>query len=143
MAEISAIGIFCEDIREEKSGQITLIGILPDAINVPSMPGMLAKLCLYVRIHISPADTDLERVAARIIMPDGNELVASEIDKERIASGRDKAVASGNPILGFILRFSATPLPIASPGRLLAEVTIGQQTSICGALTVNLTPSPT
>ena len=47
----SAIGIFCEDIRQEKSEQDTLIGILPDNVNVPSIPGMFPKLGLVVRMH--------------------------------------------------------------------------------------------
>lgn len=143
MAEVSAVGIFCEDIREEKSGQNTLVGVLPDAINIAGAPAMLAKLCVYVRIHISPADADPGPISARIIMPDGTELVANEVEKEKIVTAREKAIAGGNPILGFILRFSATPLPVATPGRILAEVTIGPHKSICGSLALNLTPSPT
>ncbi|MFM9850597.1 MAG: DUF6941 family protein [Hyphomicrobiaceae bacterium] len=140
MAEISAVGIFCEDAREEKSGQVTLVGILPDTINVPAMPGMLAKLAVYIRVHISPPDAPVERVTARLLMPNGDELVASEVEREKISAARAKAVTAGNPILGFILRFTATPLMVQAPGRFLAEVTVGEQTSICGALTIELTP---
>jgi hypothetical protein len=141
MAEISAVGIFCEDAREEKSGQITLVGILPDTIKVPGMPGMLSKLAVYIRVHISPPDTPVERVAARLVMPNGDELVTNEVGPEKISSARAKAVTEGYPFLGFVIRFSATPLMIHSPGRITAEVTVGEQTRICGALAIELTPS--
>jgi hypothetical protein len=33
------IGVFCEDAREEKSGQFSLIGLLPDNVNFSGSPG--------------------------------------------------------------------------------------------------------
>ena len=144
MPDISAIGIFCEDIREEKNGQITLVGILPDGLNVSGGEGtlMLAKLCLYVRVHVAPPDSDAGSVSARIIMPDGSELVKNEVKPERIRNARDKVLKSGAPILGLILRFAVSPLPIATPGRILAEVTVGQNKSICGSLAINVISPP-
>src|SRR5947199_412358 len=49
-----AIGIFCEDIREEKNEVYSLIGVMPDNINVPATPGMLPKLAIYARFHVPP-----------------------------------------------------------------------------------------
>lgn len=141
MPEFPAVGLFCEDIREEKSGQFTLVGLLPDSINVPSVPGMLPKLCLYVRVHINPPEADPGPISARILMPDGSELVRNDVKPDSVNNARERAVAKGTPVVGIILRFTAMPLPVATEGRILAEVTIGQRTSICGSLAINVKPT--
>src|SRR5688572_15722901 len=66
---IQAIGFFCEDIRDEKSGQDTLIGILPDHLAVPAFPGMLPKLGIYVRIHLS-LDANPKIIRVKLKQPD-------------------------------------------------------------------------
>jgi hypothetical protein len=77
---MQAIGLFCEDIREEKSGQLNLIGIMPDNLNIPATPAptdgkilqaMIPKLALYVRVHLEPED-DPGEVQISLIFPNGD-----------------------------------------------------------------------
>lgn len=138
MAHSAAIGIFCEDIREERSGQDTIIGVLPDRINITSVPGMLPKLCLYLRVHISPPEAEVGPISARIIMPDGKVLIENKMEHEKIAQSKSRAAKDGNPYIGLILKFVITPLPISQAGRILAEVEIGDRKEICGGLNLNL-----
>jgi hypothetical protein len=128
--------------REERSGQDTIIGVLPDRINVTSMPGMLPKLCLYVRVHISPPDADVGPVSAKMIMPDGQVLIANKMEDDKIAQSKSRAAQDGSPYMGLILRFVVAPLAITKPGRILAEVEIGEHKEICGALHINLLSPP-
>ena len=53
--KFSAIALFCEDIREEKSGQYAIAGILPDRLNVKRLPTVLPKLGIYLRFHLNTA----------------------------------------------------------------------------------------
>jgi hypothetical protein len=139
MVHTAAIGLFCEDIREERSGQDTIIGVLPDRINITSLPGMLPKLCLYVRVHVSPPE-EVGPIVARIIMPDGKTLAEGKMEDEKIEQSRSKAAKDGHPYMGVILKFVIAPLPITQEGRISAEVDIGgrKEKEVCGALHLNL-----
>jgi hypothetical protein len=47
MIGVRAMGVFCDDIREEVQGMHSLVGIYPDNVNVPVVPRMMPKLGLY------------------------------------------------------------------------------------------------
>src|SRR5262245_1416449 len=76
----SVIALFCEDIREEKSGQDTIIGILPDALNVPQFPGALPKLGIYVRFHLN-AESEFRSIRTRLRIPGANDLPLATVDE--------------------------------------------------------------
>ena len=51
MTAVNVMALFCEDIREEKDGVVSLIGIIPDNVNVdvnmsalPSEPSAPPKI---------------------------------------------------------------------------------------------------
>ena len=59
------MAFFCEEIREEQNGVFTLIGLLPDKVNVSAMTidgkgvsgnntKVLGKLCVFTRINFLP-----------------------------------------------------------------------------------------
>ena len=133
MAQISITGLICEDIRTEKSGQETLVGIFPDNINVPAFPGVVSKLAIYVRVHVDPA-FDSGPIKIRLIIPGGEEHDLPELSEEFIKKARDQALAKGSPIAGMISRAIVAPLQIASPGRLIVMVNVQGKEFPCAAL---------
>lgn len=42
--------LICDDVREEKSGKETLVGVYNEKIIVKSLPTLLPKLCFRIRI---------------------------------------------------------------------------------------------
>src|SRR4051794_5934383 len=100
MPEWSAIALFCEDIREEKTGQDTLIGILPDNVRVPSFPGAMPKVCVYLRINL-PRDTAIRRAKSRLDLPDGTSFAMANLD-EVLDQAKQGATTHDTPYLGLI-----------------------------------------
>jgi hypothetical protein len=60
MSTISGYAVFCEDIREEKSGGNTIVGVMRDNLSVPPLPQSIPKLGIFARIYFP-----LERPALR------------------------------------------------------------------------------
>src|SRR5437899_1144143 len=122
---ISAVAIFCEDIREEKSGQDTIVGTLADNLNISTPPpspdtvGLLPKFGLYMRINISTADQPKE-VRAKLIDPKGTVIAQSDWERSVLDKAFADARANAMPVTGLVLKLVATPFPIVAMGKLTA-----------------------
>lgn len=134
MPGISIIGLFCEDIREEKAGTDSLMGILPDNLNVPG-PGMIPKLALYTRFHIDPA-IDPGTIAIRIDHPNGDRMMLTTLDPALIKKARDDAMAGGFPIAGLISRSGFGNFPLQAEGVIKAVAIVSGQEIVCANLKV-------
>ena len=138
MFPTSVIALFCEDIREEKSGALTLVGVLGDNVNVPPQPeclntvAMLPRLCVYLRVNFD-VSAELGPVTFRIIMPDGTEVPAGGVDQATLAQARETR-EKGNPMGGVISRFQFGGLVMKKLGRMTVEATIGDQKYLAGFL---------
>jgi hypothetical protein len=144
------IAIFCEDIRVEVGGIVSLIGILPDHIQVETAGELqkradgetnearaLPKLGIYVRIAFDP-DTDLEPPQV-LLSIDGDEPVRlGEIPAETVQKARKEAKSRGNLLAGVIFRAKTTGFRIPKLGVARVDVKIGKTTHLAGAL--NFTP---
>jgi len=137
MRDISIVALFCEDIREEKAGTETIVGVFPDNLRLPRVPGVFPKMCVYVRTHIR-AEFDAGPFFIRIIMPGGKELSRSEARTEMVNEVREKARSKGAPYAGFISKFVVAPLEVTEAGRIQAVVTIGGQEYVVGGLNLEV-----
>lgn len=138
---ISAVAIFCEDIREEKSGQDTIVGVLPDNLVVqsllspaaPNMARMLPRLCLYMRVHI-PSQSQPKEVYATLTDPEGTIITRNEWPHDQIAKTFSDTRANGSPLAGLILKIVASPFPVVTFGRIVAKAVVDGTEYVAGAL---------
>ena len=137
MVEISAVALFCEDLREEKDNKISLIGIMGDNIAVPGFPGALAKLAIYIRINYP---TDMKPQSLEIVMThsDGERLVVNNIDESFVKKTIEEAAAQNNPVAGIVTQLIAAPFAINSAGRNKLELTWDNGSIFLGSLNVIL-----
>jgi hypothetical protein len=130
---IDAIALFCEDIREEKGGSQTLIGVMGDNIMVPSFPGAMPRLGIYIRLHIltqnSPCKYDIF-----LCHPNGERGHITTIDEDLVASTMQDAKAAGNKITGIYSQLVAGPFPVTQAGRIRVELVWQEQTRQIGSL---------
>ncbi len=140
MPFIAATGLFCEDIREEKQGTDTLIGILPDNIVVQALgqseqtgQPVFPKLALYVRINVSH-ETHIETLSVKLGLPDGSVLNLTTFDKELIK--KTHLDASEAPFMGFLSKTVFRPMPLPMKGRFEAIVEMNGDETVCGFLNV-------
>jgi hypothetical protein len=142
MYPTSAIALFCEDIREEKSGALTLIAIMPDNVSVPppQQPSgegekrtrLIPRLGVYVRINFD-VSADLGPITVKVTMPDGEVVHEETISDETVISAKETR-EKGNSIGGMIQRLQFGGLPLNQLGRITVEVSTGAQTYLAGSL---------
>jgi hypothetical protein len=144
MQPISVICLFCEDIRQEHNDVITVVGILPDNMNIIAVPAVLPKLGIYVRINIPPAD-DPGPISLAVSMPGvETDIPVGNIDQSLIEKVRKDAEAVGSPIAGVVSRIMFSPFEIRAPGRIKLLANIRGEPVVCGSLNIVLTaPTPT
>lgn len=116
MPEISAVVLFCEDIREEKSGTYSIIGVLGDNMIVPGFPGAMPKLGVYIRINI-PIELEPQSYKIYFTFPDGNRILANSVDIEMVEKAIRDAKDESNLIAGIYSQMIASPLAISQAGR--------------------------
>lgn len=63
--------LFCEDIREEKFGRVSLIGVLGAKVHARSFPLMFPKFCLFIEWG---EITGNHQISLTIVPPPGAEL---------------------------------------------------------------------
>jgi hypothetical protein len=136
---ITAITLFCDDAREEASGAMTLVGIAPDNINVPQLPGALAKLAIYTRIAVP---THMEPVALEVFLrsPQGDEVPMGSFAANFVESTCAEARAAGNPVAGFVTTATAIPFAIPAPGRWTAFLRAAEVEIITGTVNFGVQP---
>lgn len=148
MQSFNVMALFCEDIREEKSGTFTLISILPDNVTVAkptnerddsrSIPHRaLSRICVYVRINFDP-NYDLPDPSMRLVSLDGNIIELGNIGTDVIARARDEAKARGNTLAGVIFRAIFERFQVHKSGAVTLEIQFGDEVQIAGALNFHL-----
>jgi len=131
-----AIGIFCEDIRQEKTGQ-SLMGIWPDNVNVPEAPGVFPRIGVYVRVHVEPS-ANVGAISGRLRFPDGSHHELGAFDLNLVKKTQEESRQKDAPWAGFVLTALAYNFPIQAEGRLLLLARIGDDEVVCGSLNVRV-----
>lgn len=145
MSRISAIALFCDDIRHEASGEFSLMGVHPDTMLVPGVPGMLPKLAIYMRAHV-PLDVRFDTMHLYIKEPGGARRLCGQFEADMIEGAQQQATDAGLRFAGLINVVVASPFLIEQPGKYAVELDYDGVTQEMGALTVavdtsNDTPS--
>lgn len=139
MPSWNAIGLFCEDVRQEAQ-TISLIGVLPDNVQLQVIPSAFPKLAIYLRAHVDPA-MDIKSISAKLRFPDGVENRLSEFDPALIKATLDGCRKSGAPIAAFIISGVAAPMPIQMAGRISIIMQIDSDEVVCGTLNIQAAPT--
>ncbi|WCT75926.1 DUF6941 family protein [Novosphingobium humi] len=141
MTQISAFGIFCEDVREEKSGGTTIVGATLDNVYLPGFPGMLAKFALFARLNL-PLDAQAHAAHIYITMPDGNRVLVGHVPEDAVATAIEDARRNEAPFAGIITHMIAAPFPLDKPSRVTADLTYGDEQFILGFVNFRQGPPP-
>lgn len=140
MKHVSIVAMFCDDIREEKGETYTLVGILPDNVQVPAIPGAFPKLGLYVRAHI---DLDLKPIVTDLIvnirLPNGVEQELNKIPKDVILTEMGN-VKGGGTYVGLVTHAIAANFSIPTAGLVQVIGKFAGQDYICGHMNVEASP---
>jgi hypothetical protein len=134
---VTAIALFCEDIREEVGGTFTIVGIYPDNVNLTKIPAILPKLCVYIRVNFGPdaAAKSIKTIKAHLSIPDGQSIELGEMDTAKVQEAIAAVKTSGKQS-GVILRTYFSGFNVPKAGLLQLQVEVGGETYLAGALNV-------
>jgi hypothetical protein len=83
MSGVSACALFCEDVRQEKTGGETLVGVMRDNLAMSSLPGVLPKLGIYIRMNI-PLGLEARQVNFYMVMSSGSRNLIGQISVDQV-----------------------------------------------------------
>ncbi|MBU1210491.1 MAG: hypothetical protein KJ587_04345 [Alphaproteobacteria bacterium] len=137
MMDVHAVGLFCEDIREEKSGLVTLVGVLPDNIRSESLPGLFPKLGIYVRAHFF-SKTRPDSLEILILAPNGAEVVHVSVEDDALNKAWDEAAIAEDDYVGIISKINVSPFQFNESGtiKLILRVN-GEKDFFCGKMRIH------
>ena len=126
---------YCDDIRHELGGKLTLVGVYSSQLLVPSFPAVLPKLCLLVDV-VTPADKPFEKLKIRVLV-DEMLLAEAEISNEDIRASFENVpqieeASDTERRLMFTAHFVFSPLKFDGPGmiRIRVETEDGEMRAI-------------
>lgn len=111
--------IFCDDIRHETSGKLTLVGVYSDSLVVSTLPATLPRLCLVARL-LSPMNEAPSAVKLRIFR--GEELLQEVVANEIARPTRKPTDHTQVQIVQFLLEFPSFEIATPCVLRVHAEV---------------------
>src|SRR4051794_14344887 len=127
MQSWNAIGLFCDDIREENR---TLLGIFTDHLALGRLPGALPKMGIYVRVHVA-ADAPPQRISVHLVSPD-NSTELGGFDLDFVKRTQEDSRRNEMPLAGFIVTAIAAPMIFSQAGQIHLVARFGDEETICG-----------
>lgn len=86
--------LFCDDIREEVGNKVSYMGIYTGVLQVQSMPSLLGKLCVVVRLQ-SDLKKPFEQIEIRVVKEKEREEVEELLNTGVIQQPADFPVLDG------------------------------------------------
>jgi hypothetical protein len=131
--KVIPVALFCDNIIDAKDGTQTLVGIFPDKLGVASVPSAMARLAIYFRILVDPAE-DPGPLEILLLFPNGEEKSLQKFDPVFVDSARKRARDEGLPYAGLLTNALIPHFPVLEFGRLSALVSIDGEKVVCGAV---------
>ena len=117
MNKVSSVGLFCDDVRPEISGQQTIVGVYGDNLALSQIPGALPKLGFFVRVNFEMS-FKFETLSHKLMLSNGTLFFENNIDADLIKQSINEAREVNSPIYGFKTFGVAMNFPVESAGRL-------------------------
>jgi hypothetical protein len=140
---------FCDDIRQELGGKITLVGCYIGEMTVHGQaPAKLAKLGLQAKL-VFPAETAPRKIDVRVdFVPGDKTLFEATLDipeaEHKKALERVEPDGTGDePQFGLVQHTILTPLEIPGEGRIRVRAVVDGETVKLGSLRIRFNPPAT
>lgn len=138
--------VFCDDIRQEVNGKLSLIGVYGGNMLVPAFPVIIPKLCLLVKI-LAPADDPINSMTVRVLRND-EVLQEINIDEDQlnaaIPPNKDESDSKdrGSRVQSAQLILIYSPIQFDDPSKIRVRVQTDKDELRGLALEVGLVETP-
>lgn len=134
---------YCDDIRQEVGGKITLVGIYAGQCLVPMIPCALPKLCVMINISATRADPITSAVITGAFA--GSEVFSMEMDEGQIAQimAQSFSARPDGKHMMLVVMGVMSPFNVSASGKLTLKVIANGEELYCEGLEINLAPPGT
>jgi hypothetical protein len=134
-----AYSVFCDDIRNEVNGKISLMGIFGSLMYLPDFPAVLPKLCAVVTAS-TPIDRPFQSVSFKGVM-DGNVVFDLALDSSQMEQMRQGLGLFEDPKrLEAKAMVVLSPLHIAAPSKIKISIVADGEEIECTGLQISKAP---
>jgi hypothetical protein len=139
----SSICLFCEDIRQEQNSVDTLVGVLPDNINVTTTPVVLPKFAMYIRV-VFPLSKIPSTISVQLLTPwNAEPAKLGEVSSEQIVAAVDEARAQDSDAVRFNFKVIGANFTVPNPGKVVVITSVDKTNIQAGILSFRLQPPST
>lgn len=130
MTPFLAYCVFCNSVRSEVGGAVTIVGVYTDNLDVPSFPGMFPSMTIYTKMAF-PMDSRPENVTISVVNPDGSPMQRIAMPSEVLDKAYAEARQLGSPNAGVSVEIDVAPFTVKSAGRYLVNLeAYGNETTV-------------
>jgi hypothetical protein len=132
---------YCDDIRQEVGGKITLVGIYAGQCIVPAVPCVLPKLCVVINLSAPRSEPITSAVVTGAFA--GNEVFNMTLESEQISqimAPSYEARPDGQNMM-LMLMGVMSPFNVATPGKLTLNVLANGEEIFCESLEISVAPA--
>lgn len=112
-------GLFCETVREEKTGSSSYIGVFPDNIDVPSLPGMITQLAAVLWISMPVQASVPAAVTMTLELPESPAIPPIPL---ALPGAPPAAPGTLRRVITAKLQFGVVSIPAAGKVRIILEI---------------------
>jgi hypothetical protein len=142
----NCVGIFCEDIREETSGTHTVVGVMPDNINLVAPDDkqsdgklLFPKMGFYIRVSLDTQQPPPKLITASVAIPGIEFINLGAIGTADVEKAFADAAVKSSPLVGVIFKGVFAPITLSESGVATLHVVVDGEDQICGILNVQVT----
>jgi hypothetical protein len=143
---MDSVGLFCEDIREEVGGSHSIVGVMPDNINLqgpendtqPEGKLLFPKMGFYIRVRFDARQTPPKQIAAEVSIPGNPVMKLGTIETDAMKTAFADSIANNAPFVGVLFKAVTAPVPITESGLATLRVFVDGEEHICGTLNIKI-----
>ena len=139
MSKFTIAALFCEDVRVEQTGQETLVGVLPDNVNVATIPSLMPKFAIYVRCNFAEGFV-LRNLRIKMNSPSGNVLLDNFVEQSLIKQTIKESSDNQSPIYSIKTFAVFAPFNITEAGHYKVIGIVNDGEHLAGAIRLGITP---
>ncbi|WP_370285797.1 DUF6941 family protein [Pseudooceanicola nanhaiensis] len=147
--EAYGVTMFCDDIRREMNGKLTLVGCYASELNFDSPPpGNLPRFAALINLRI-PSSINFKKISIKVVQTDGEDerlLIDANIDMdlEEITKLDAPALDEAGRVVLMAFPCQWTNIKFTSPGMIKVRAYIDDETEVrLGALKINFSKEKT
>jgi hypothetical protein len=131
------ISLFCDDIREERSGADTIVGVYPDNLSLPHIPSVIPKFGIYTRLYFEKSENTPKIIAAHLKLSWSDEIInIGDFGGIQLQNAFDEADKDKRKRVGIIMKAMLAGFAVTKTGSIDVILNIDGKEVVSGSVRI-------